>query len=167
MDFETVGEMLKRAREEKGLSLEEVNYRTKISVRVLATLEQDDLDAFESETYLKGFLKNYAGFLGLDMEKVMRTLDQQRGRVVTGKGTMWDIEEAVQEEKLRPARSLTRLVIAFLLAAVVVLLILLLREHGKVKEVTGQGALAPPHRSSPLLSLRGERRQGWDVQARL
>jgi len=166
-EFQTVGDLLRRAREEKGLSLEQVNQETKISVQTLANLEQDDLEAFESETYLRGFLKNYASFLGLDLEKVMRTLERQRGRAAPGQGALWDIEEAVKEEKLGPPRNLSRLVIVLLLAAVVVLLLLFLRERNKVAQLERKlSSLAPPPVPA-LVPREVERRQGWDVQARI
>jgi cytoskeletal protein RodZ len=62
----TVGEILRTAREARKLSVEQVNRETKISVQTVRSLEQDDFGAFPSETYLKGFVRTYADFLGLD-----------------------------------------------------------------------------------------------------
>ena len=137
---DTIGEILKRAREEKNLSIEDVNRATKISVNVINSLEQDDLDSFASDTYLKGFLKSYAAFLGLDPDKIWGTLNRKRGDVSTVKGTFWDIEEAVREEKIRSPRIFRRFVVPAILIMLVVLVVLLVRERRKVKQLT-TGAL--------------------------
>ena len=107
----TVGELLRKTREGRKLSLDEVNKHTKISIETLRSLEQDDIETFESEAYLKGFIKNYARFLKLDMDVVMMTLDRQRGRMHLGKGTLWDIEETLKEEKLKSAKLLSRILV--------------------------------------------------------
>ena len=107
----SVGEMLRSAREAKGLTLESVNRDTKISVDILVSLEQDDFDSVGSDIYLKGFLRNYARLLGVDVEELMRALDRQRGGGTHGVGTMWDIEEAVTEEKVRSPRVFKRFVL--------------------------------------------------------
>ncbi|HLD82556.1 MAG TPA: RodZ domain-containing protein [Candidatus Omnitrophota bacterium] len=62
---ESVGIRLKKARLEKGLSLEEVQKKTKIHLSVLKAIEEDTLINISS-IYMKGFLKIYSKFLGLD-----------------------------------------------------------------------------------------------------
>ena len=62
---ETRGERLRRLRKAKGLSLEEIHQRTKIHIRVLKALEEDTL-AEISPAYVKGLLKIYCTFLGVD-----------------------------------------------------------------------------------------------------
>jgi len=68
----TVGEKLKRARLEKGVSFEEVYRITRIHPQVLEALEQDQADARLDIIYIKGFLKSYARFLGLDAEALVQ-----------------------------------------------------------------------------------------------
>ncbi len=129
----TVGELLRKAREEKKLSLEDVNRHTRISIETLQALEQDDIESFGSETYLRGFLKNYAGFLKLDLDLVLMTLDRQRGRVHPGKGTLWDIEETLKEEKLKSSRLLSRIVVPLLIVMLIVLSVLYIQERKQKK----------------------------------
>ncbi len=133
----SVGEMLRSAREAKGLTLEAANRDTKISVEVLSSLEQDDFDSVGSDIYLKGFLRNYARFLGVDVEEVMRALDRQRGRGTHGVGTMWDIEEAVIEERVRSPRLFRRFVLPLLFLIILILAVLFINERKKVKRLTG------------------------------
>jgi cytoskeleton protein RodZ len=135
LPLNSVGEILRKAREKKRLSLDDVNRHTKISIHVLQALEQDDFEGFESDTYLKGFLKSYANLLQVDMDLISKTLERQRGRVHMGNGTLWDIEEAMTEEKLKSPRIISRLLLPLLILAIIVLSILLVREHRKLESL--------------------------------
>lgn len=126
---DTIGEILKKAREARKLSIEDVNRETKISVNVIRALEQDDMESFASETYLKGFLKNYAIYLGLDANKLWGMLSRQHGKVPDVSGTFWDIEEAVREEKLKSPRIVQRIVIPLLVIVILVLGFLYVKER--------------------------------------
>ena len=131
----TVGELLRKTREGRKLSLADVNKHTKISIETLRSLEQDDIEAFGSEAYLKGFLKNYARFLKLDMDVVLMTLDRQRGRMHLGKGTLWDIEETMKEEKLKSSKFLSRYLVPGLVLIILILVFLYIREHKQVQKI--------------------------------
>jgi len=63
--MESVGTKLKNLRLQKGLSLEEVHKKTKIHLNILKAIEEDSLINF-SPVYIKGFLKIYCKFLGVD-----------------------------------------------------------------------------------------------------
>ena len=62
----SVGEMLQNARERKGVDLFRAERDTKIRLKYLAALEDSDYDALPPLVYTKGFLRNYAIYLGLD-----------------------------------------------------------------------------------------------------
>jgi cytoskeletal protein RodZ len=63
--MESVGARLKKMRLQKGLSLEEVNKKTKIHLKILKAIEEDALVDL-NPVYIKGFLKIYCQFLGLE-----------------------------------------------------------------------------------------------------
>ncbi len=63
--------ILKRARLEKNLTLAEAARRLKIHPRFLEALEEGRYDVFSSPVHLKGFLKNYAQYLDLNVEEVL------------------------------------------------------------------------------------------------
>lgn len=65
MNIETAGSRLKKIRQERGLSLEDVQKKTKIHLNVLRAIEGDSISNL-SPIYLKGFIKIYCGYLGLD-----------------------------------------------------------------------------------------------------
>src|SRR3989344_4235591 len=67
----TVGQILRDKREEKLYSLEDIEKNTKIRKELLERLEKDDYEALPPVTFIQGFIKNYAKFLGLDAEKLL------------------------------------------------------------------------------------------------
>lgn len=67
----SVGEKLKKIRLEKGLSLEEVHKKTKIHKDILKAIEEDTV-VNVSPIYLKGFLKIYCKFLGVDPSEFIK-----------------------------------------------------------------------------------------------
>src|SRR6186997_2002804 len=67
----SVGEMLQNARERKGVDLFRAERDTKIRLKYLAALEDSDYDALPPLVYTKGFLRNYAIYLGLDPEDLL------------------------------------------------------------------------------------------------
>ncbi len=69
--MESIGEKLKAAREEKGYSADQVARDTNIARRFILAMEEEDFDAFPGDTYLIGFLRNYADYLGLDPERII------------------------------------------------------------------------------------------------
>lgn len=70
-NMRTVAEILKKAREEKKLSLEEVHKITKIRLKYLEAIEKGDWKALPGIAYVRGFIKVYSDVLGLDPEKMM------------------------------------------------------------------------------------------------
>ncbi|MCS7241389.1 MAG: DUF4115 domain-containing protein [Candidatus Caldatribacterium sp.] len=65
-----VGERLRRAREEKGIPLEKVEAATFISERFLQALEEGAWENLPGKTYILGYVKIYARFLGLDGKEI-------------------------------------------------------------------------------------------------
>jgi cytoskeletal protein RodZ len=63
----TIGQQLKIARNERGLTIEDVAFQTRIPAGRVRDLEGDDLSKFANLTYARGFLKLYGEFLELDL----------------------------------------------------------------------------------------------------
>jgi cytoskeletal protein RodZ len=70
---------LTAARERKGVDLVRAERDTKIRVRYLSALESGDYRDLPGAVYTKGFLRNYALYLGLDPEDVLRQWRRERG----------------------------------------------------------------------------------------
>ena len=75
----TLPERLLDARERKGVDLYRAERDTKIRARYLAALEQGEYAELPGAVYTKGFLRNYALYLGLDPEDVIRQWKRERG----------------------------------------------------------------------------------------
>jgi cytoskeletal protein RodZ len=75
--MKTVGEILKNARQEKNLTLEEVEAKTKIRKKFLEAIEENNCQKLPSLTYVQGFIKNYAEFLGQDPKLVLAVFRRQ------------------------------------------------------------------------------------------
>jgi cytoskeletal protein RodZ len=67
----SVGEVLKKTREKKGLTLEQVEKDIKIRKKFLEAIENDDWRSFSSKIYIDGLIKNYSNLLDLDVNKMM------------------------------------------------------------------------------------------------
>jgi cytoskeletal protein RodZ len=72
-DADFNGELLRRVRELRSLTLHEVADRTRISARHLENVEADRYEALPATVYLRGILMNIARELGLDPLRVSRS----------------------------------------------------------------------------------------------
>src|SRR3954449_4171234 len=70
---------LAAARERKGVDLTRAERDTKIRARYLSALERGDYRDLPGSVYTKGFLRNYAIYLGLDPDDVLRQWRRERG----------------------------------------------------------------------------------------
>ena len=85
----SVGKYLQQERERKGLSLEAVSRATRISPRNLEAIESDDFISLPAPIFIRGFLKTYASFIGLESYKVIALYETQTGIIglATPKGS--------------------------------------------------------------------------------
>jgi cytoskeletal protein RodZ len=119
--MKTVGNILKEARSTKKLSLERVEEVTKIRKKFLVAIEDDDYTKLPSIAYAKGFVKNYAEFLGLNTTHVLaffrRQTRESYGSTIAPKGLTEPLNASLF--RLTPTRFLAGvisiLLISFLL----------------------------------------------------
>ncbi len=69
---ETLGEYLKRERETRAVSLAELSKGTRISPGYLEAIERNDFGSISRQEFIRGFLKGYSRFLGLNSEEILR-----------------------------------------------------------------------------------------------
>lgn len=65
------GENLRREREMRGVTLQEISAATKISVRFLLALEEEEFTKLPGGIFTRSFIRAYAKYLGLDEERVL------------------------------------------------------------------------------------------------
>lgn len=67
------GTWLRRQREIREISLREIADVTKISIRYLEALERDRFDVLPAQVFARGFLREYARYVGLDPDEVVNS----------------------------------------------------------------------------------------------
>jgi cytoskeletal protein RodZ len=79
----TLGEKLRQAREERGISISEVAEQTRISPHYLDSIENDDYRTLPGGIFNKGFVKSYAKYVGIDEQEALsdysRLISSQEG----------------------------------------------------------------------------------------
>lgn len=76
-----IGNSLREARLRQALEFPEIEYATKIRSKYLRALEEEQFDLLPAQTYVKGFLRTYAEYLGLDGQLYV---DEYNSRYVSG-----------------------------------------------------------------------------------
>src|SRR4051795_7890618 len=61
-----IGNSLREARMRRGLDFAQAELATKVRGKYLRALEEEQFDLLPAQTYVKGFLRTYAEYLGLD-----------------------------------------------------------------------------------------------------
>jgi cytoskeletal protein RodZ len=82
VEMRSFGEQLKEARETRGVSLDAVAKATRIPLRHLEAIERSDLEGLPRGPFGQGYIKAYAGFLGISPEPMLKgyhAQERQRG----------------------------------------------------------------------------------------
>jgi transcriptional regulator with XRE-family HTH domain len=133
VNIQSAGARLKQLRIEKGISLEEVQKKTKIHLNVLRAIEGDSLSDL-SPIYLKSFIRIYCNYLGVESKDYLGVsaqssqatpvLNSKVGRPVgtrMERGRAFIKDTAVKINSLRPAKKFNKLIFFVVLAVLVVL----------------------------------------------
>lgn len=156
MTTESVGPYLKHARETQGLSLDQVASVTRIQLKYLQAIEEEQFAVLPELVFTKGFVRTYARSLGMDEQDVLRRFSRTWNEYV-GRGQQE--EEPVQlppEEEKRGTPNRTVLVI--LIAVMVVGIGLYVsRQHQPTPSTTPETAEIPFVTSPPPAEKETER----------
>jgi cytoskeleton protein RodZ len=137
-----VGSALQRAREVRGLSLDEAARDTRLRVDQLDALERGEFDVLPGEVYVRASLRTYASYLGLDPDKVSgayaRTVEEVEPPLPPGK--LGPVERMIAASRIRDNQR-------FLLVAAVTILVILLAVGA-----LSRGEAAPPTATIPAVT---------------
>lgn len=158
--MDDLGATLREARERRGLSLEEVERHLRIRPHLLEALERGDLESLASAVQARGFLRNYADFLGLEPQLLLESYDERRRERKTAPRAAAPAEPAqrpsVQVRSRRPRWLSPDLFIAagVSLAAVVLLIwgggrVMAAMRDRTEAEVAASGFLVPTSSHTP------------------
>ena len=113
------GASLRKERELRGITLEEISQHTKVHARFLEAIENDDLSVLPAKAFAKGFLRSYARMVGLDEELVITNFEYYHR-------TMQHQEEAVNPQKELANGSRHRVIFLILVLIIVVLMAIII-----------------------------------------
>lgn len=115
----TLGEKLRQAREERGISINEVAEQTRISPHYLDLIEQDDYRTLPGGIFNKGFIKSFAKYVGIDEGEAL----QDYARLLTAQtGEDSDEPKTYKPEVLTDDRSTSSMVPTVIFAVVILAL---------------------------------------------
>jgi hypothetical protein len=109
-----IGNSLREARVRQGLDYPQVELATKIRAKYIRALEDEEFAILPSETYIKGFMRSYAEFLGLDGQLYVDEFNSRH--VVDAYDDM-----PQRRPRIRQDRGVDRRVVLFALAVIAVL----------------------------------------------
>lgn len=104
--MEELGAMLRGARTQRGMSVEDVAQVTKIPRATLVALERDDDAALPAPVFVRGFVRAYAQAVGLDPGPLVRSLEQRQRAHDVAAGT-WGRDTARADSLLPLAHAAT------------------------------------------------------------
>lgn len=77
--YEDIGDYLREVRESLELDPRDIGQRLNIRAKYLTALEEGRIDAMPGKIYARGYLQNYAEFLGIDKEEIAEAFDRVGG----------------------------------------------------------------------------------------
>ena len=127
--MEALGSYLKKNREQRGVSLEEMAANTKINLSILSYLEEDRFDKLPAPVFIKGFIRSYLGYLGLNPKEAvlfyeLLTGEAQKKPQILSPVTSQN-ENDKQEQKIYNIRLSQRALIIIVSVSAIVLLTLM------------------------------------------
>ena len=117
-----LGQILKKQRENQGLSLKTISEQTKIGVQILQAIEEAQTDQLPVYAYLRGFILTYAKVLEIDektIEKELKTLIPQTENSSSGVTASSSVENFIEKD-LRLAPVILAISILFVLGGILV-----------------------------------------------
>ena len=144
----TVGEQLRGAREEQGLSLEEVAARTRIPTRHLESLEVSDWSKLPATTYSIGFAKSYASAVGLDRTAICEQLRAEMSGYSQRPTHTAEVFEPADPARVMP-KWLVLLAVLGVIAVITALLVMRNREISGPDQVSPQAVAEAPQGAAP------------------
>lgn len=148
-ELRTPGEMLQRARRERGASLQEMAEITKIPERLLTAVEMDRYAELSGPLYIRSFLRTYARAVGLDPAEVLRRYERHAGGdEPESEQEVWHEETRVRRVGLPWRRPLTWL-LGLLLLAMLILLAVRSRPGGGGRQAAAPVPAAPAVPAAP------------------
>jgi len=149
-----IGNSLREARERQGLGYPEIELATKIRAKYIRALEEEDFTSIPGDAYIRGFLRTYSEYLGLDGDVYV---DEYASRFITS----WRDELPPRPERRRirtRERHLERRAVLLVLAGIALVAVIVFAAFsipGSSTHVPGLGKKQHRHSATSQLVLHG------------
>ena len=97
----SIGNILRTERETQGRTLTEVSKAVYIKTKYLSALEEENFAAIPGEVYVKGFIRAYASYLGMDGEELVAQYDGSSESILLQKETPTAVTEGGKGRRRR------------------------------------------------------------------
>jgi cytoskeleton protein RodZ len=158
-----IGTSLREARLRQGLDFPELEQATKVRGKYLRALEDEEFDVLPAQTYVKGFLRAYADYLGLDGQLYV---DEYNSRYVVGEDDA-PFRSRRTASRPRSPRLQARAVLLTLLGIAVVTALVIVAWKGGDGEQQNVVGLTPSTSSQPAPAARPKPKPKRPTWARL
>jgi cytoskeletal protein RodZ len=171
-----IGSSLREARERQGIELVDAEASTKVRAKYLRALEDEAFDVLPAQTYVKGFLRAYADYLGLDGQVYV---DEFNSRFASGDDDLPTVTRPRRSRAGSGRQVETSVVLVALagIAAVTALVVVAWKWGGSPKErpavlsppaaPQASGRSKPTQAEWPRLQVRAVRGDSWIRVVRL
>lgn len=137
--MDSFGEYLKRERELREISLEEIRDSTKINIRFLKALEADKFDLLPGKFFTRGIIRSYAGYIGLDVRDVLDKYDELF--LMKSSSEEKKDEEKDRSDKSKPTFKLKILLWTFVILVLIAISVIFYLKYGKKQTQVSQIAI--------------------------
>ena len=154
-----IGNSLREARVRRGIDFAQAELSTKIRGKYLRALEDEQFDVLPAETYVKGFLRTYAEYLGLDGQLYV---DEFNSRFVSGEEHEPRVRRSAARAPQKRHRRIETNVVLIALALIAVPTVIVIsawKASGGKPQATPPVVSTTTHKTryAPLLSLTAVR----------
>ena len=103
----SIGNILRTERESQGRTLTEVSKAVYIKTKYLSALEEENFAAIPGEVYVKGFIRAYASYLGMDGEELVAQYDGPSESILLQKETPTAVTEVGKGRRRRRRKAVS------------------------------------------------------------
>lgn len=120
----SIGNILRTERETQGRTLTEVSKAVYIKTKYLSALEEENFAAIPGEVYVKGFIRAYASYLGVDGEELVAQYDGPSESILLQKETPTAVTEVGKGRRRRRRKTVSWPEITIIIGVILFILLI-------------------------------------------
>ena len=120
----SIGNILRTERETQGRTLTEVSKAVYIKTKYLSALEEENFAAIPGEVYVKGFIRAYASYLGMDGEELVAQYDGPSESILLQKETPTAVTEGGKGRRRRRRKAVSWPEISIIVGVILFILLI-------------------------------------------